>query len=173
MQTTDDIDVRIAGSADASQIAAVHVRSWQHAYAAIVPADYLNSLDVEAWTQTWRERLAAGPADDIITWVATSERQVVGFASVGPARDEDHRDREREIYSIYLTPEAWGRGAARELMRTVVSAVGDRTPISLWVLADNDRARHFYRRHGFAPDGIEKLRELGGAQLLEVRYRRG
>jgi ribosomal protein S18 acetylase RimI-like enzyme len=45
--------------------------------------------------------------------------------------------------------------------------------VTLWVLADNERARHFYRRHGFQADGVERIDEVGGAELLEVRYRRG
>ena len=78
-----------------------------------------------------------------------------------------------EIYSIYLDPEQWGRGVARELMRTVVAEAGASTRIMLWVLAENERAQHFYRRNGFAPDGVEKLAPVGGAELLEVRYLRG
>jgi len=54
-----------------------------------------------------------------------------------------------------------------------VSEAGAGTRIMLWVLAENERARHFYRRNGFEPDGVEKLAPVGGAELLEVRYRRG
>ena len=43
----------------------------------------------------------------------------------------------------------------------------------VWALADNERARHFYRRHGFQADGVERYDDIGGASLLEVRYRRG
>jgi len=41
----------------------------------------------------------------------------------------------------------------------------------LWVLADNARARRFYERAGFAPDGATSiLAGLGG--VLELRYSR-
>ena len=173
MYLTEEVEVRTATPPDAPAIAQVHVRSWQSGYAGIVPADYLDGLDTDTWTESWARWLAAGPADDVITWVANAGPDVVGFATVGPARDADARQSEREIYSIYLLPDAWGSGVARELMRTVVDAAGERTPLSLWVLADNERARRFYRRHGFVPDGKEKMRELGGADLIEVRYRRG
>lgn len=173
MHLTEEVEVRTATPADAPAIAQVHVRSWQSGYAGIVPADYLDALDTGAWTDAWTQRLDAGPADDVITWVATAGPEVVGFASVGPARDADARRAEREVYSIYLAPDAWGSGVARELLRTVVEESGERTPLSLWVLADNERARRFYRRHGFVPDGTEKTRTLGGAELAEVRYRRG
>ena len=43
--------------------------------------------------------------------------------------------------------------------------------IMLWVLEDNARARRFYERAGFAPDGARHgLPDLGG--VTEIRYRR-
>ncbi len=173
VEQIDDVTIRPATTDDAGRIAAVHVRSWQEAYAGIVPDEYLRSLDPVARTQRWSSALAAGPADHVRTFVAYSGDQLLGFATYGPGRDEDSRRGEREIYSIYLEPGAWGHGVARDLMRTVLSDAGEQTPMSLWVLADNARARHFYRRHGFVADGIERLETIGGAALLEVRYRRG
>lgn len=173
MSLIEEVEVRTATPVDAPAIAQVHVRSWQSAYAGIVPADFLDALDTDVRTEAWKQWLADGPADDVITWVADAGADLVGFATVGPARDNDARRAEREIYSIYLAPDVWGSGVARELMRTVVDASGTRTPLSLWVLADNERARRFYRRHGFVPDGAEKKRSLGEADLVEVRYRRG
>lgn len=173
MSLIEEVEVRTATPADALAIAQVHVSSWQSAYAGIVPADYLDTLDIDTWTESWQEWLTAGPADDVTTWVATAGPDLVGFTTVGPSRDADARRAEREIYSTYLAPDAWGSGVARELVRTVIDASGARTPLSLWVLADNERARRFYRRHGFTPDGAEKTRTLGGSDLVEVRYRRG
>jgi RimJ/RimL family protein N-acetyltransferase len=172
MSLIEEVEVRTAQLADAPAIAQVHVSSWRSAYAGIVPGDYLDALDVDARTESWTQWLADGPADDVVTWVATVP-DLVGFATVGPARDADSRRAEREIYSIYLIAEAWGSGVARELIRTVVDESGARTPLSLWVLSDNERARRFHRRHGFTPDGAQKTRPLGGADLVEVRYRRG
>ena len=166
VEQIDEVTIRPATTDDAVGIAGVHVRSWQEAYAGIVPDDY-------ARARRWAQQLAEGPADHVRTIVAESAGRLLGFASYGPARDEDARRGEREIYSIYLDPGTWGHGVARDLMRTTLSELGDGTPVSLWVLADNARARHFYRRHGFSPDGVERLENLGGADLLEVRYRRG
>lgn len=173
VEQIDEVTVRPATPQDAAEIAGVHVRSWQEAYAGIVPDDHLRSLDVEQRAAQWVTHLERGPADHVRTWVAQSAGRVLGFASVGPSRDEDARRGEQEIYSIYLDPGTWGHGVARDLIRTVLAAVGDATPVSLWVLADNARARHFYRRHGFSPDGVERLEPVGGVDLLEVRYRRG
>jgi ribosomal protein S18 acetylase RimI-like enzyme len=173
MDDTDEVTIRSATTADAAGIAEVHVRSWQQAYAGIVPAAHLDSLDPRSKTMAWADQLARGAADQVFTWVALVGPSIVGFATVGPARDEDARHGEKEIYSIYLDPQMWGHGVARELIRTVIAEVGDRVPMSLWVIADNERAQHFYRRHGFNADGVERYDEIGGAELLEVRYRRG
>ncbi|WP_019136705.1 GNAT family N-acetyltransferase [Cellulomonas massiliensis] len=168
----DDVTVRPASLDDAGEIARVHVQSWREAYDGIVPAEHLASLDEVERAREWSGHLAAGPADGVVTWVAGTPRRVIGFVTYGPSRDEDAGRGDREVYSMYLEPDAWGHGVARDLMRTVLSEVGAH-PLTLWVLADNERARHFYRRHGFQPDGVERYDEVGGSELLEVRYRRG
>jgi ribosomal protein S18 acetylase RimI-like enzyme len=173
VEQLDDVMIRPAAEGDASGIARVHVRSWQEAYAGIVPEAYLASLDVDQRAGEWASYLREGPSDQVLTWVALSGIQVVGFVTVGPSRDEDAGRGDREIYSIYLDPGTWGHGVARDLMRTVIAAVGDKTPITLWVLAENERARHFYRRHGFQADGVDRYDDVGGETFLEVRYRRG
>jgi len=168
----DEVTIRVADPADAGAIAHVHVRSWREAYAGIVPATHLDSLDPTARAAIWARDLRNGPRDHVRTWVACTPADVVGFASLGPSRDEDAARGDHEIYSIYLDPGTWGHGVARDLVRTVIADVAGRSPISLWVLAANDRARHFYRRNGFQPDGTERYEEFGGVDLLEVRYRR-
>lgn len=173
VEQLDEVTIRVADEGDAAAIARVHVRSWQEAYAGIVPADYLDSLDVQARATRWAADLRRGPDEHVRTWVAQTPSGIVGFLTLGPCRDEDARRGEREIYSVYLDPGMWGHGVARDLLRTALSEIGGSTRVSLWVLAANERARHFYRRHGFQPDGVERLDELGGVDLLEVRYRRG
>ncbi|HEY0187200.1 MAG TPA: GNAT family N-acetyltransferase [Cellulomonas sp.] len=162
--------VRPARPEDAAGIAAVHVRSWQQAYADHLPAEYLAALDVAARTAEWTRTL--DPHGHTRTWVATSGDEVLGFIALGPARDEDADLRTLQVYAIYLDADMWGRGAARDLMRTALAEVPPRTPVTLWVFSENERARHFYRRHGFQPDGTERTRDYGDASLLEVRYRR-
>lgn len=162
--------VRPAEPQDAAGIARVHVQTWQQAYADLVPAAYLSSLDVERRTQVWQRDLASGSR--IRAWVAAADDDVVGFISLGPSLDEDAERHALQVYAIYLEPDMWGSGAARELLRTALADVPPRIPVTLWVFAENERARHFYRRHGFQPDGTERIEEVGGADLLQVRYRR-
>jgi RimJ/RimL family protein N-acetyltransferase len=57
-------------------------------------------------------------------------------------------------------------------MRKVLGEVPDGASVTLWILEENQRAQHFYRRHGFAPDGTERIDEIGGKPMTQVRYRR-
>lgn len=169
-QNLGELTIREATVVDAGPIAEVHVTSWREAYRDIVPAEFLTSLDVERKTEHWQRWLTDGSSR---TWVAVSDQTVIGFCTLGPARDEDAPPGTWQLYAIYMLPQAWGRGAARELMRTALGSLPAGTEVTLWVLAHNERAQRFYRRHGFSADGIERIEEFGGAPLLEVRYRRG
>ncbi len=170
MTELSDVAIRPATISDAASIARVHIASWRSAYAGIVPDEYLATMDAEQREFTWRRELGRESAT---VWIAIEAGRTRGFASMGPSRDEDAEPGDLEIYTMYLEPEAWGKGLARELMRTMLANVPPNTAVTLWVLADSGRAQHFYRRHGFALDGVERLDEIGGSMLKSVRYRRG
>ncbi|WP_246292126.1 GNAT family N-acetyltransferase [Lentzea indica] len=88
------------------------------------------------------------------------------FAYTGPSRDADAGF---ELYAIYFLPSAWGSGLAEPLAQ---AALGDSRDAIVWVLEENKRARRFYERLGFAPDGTTRQETIGSAVLNEVRYRR-
>ncbi|MBD9700018.1 GNAT family N-acetyltransferase [Flavimobilis sp. GY10621] len=167
VQEMNALTIRTATVEDAPAVARIHITSWRSAYAGIVPDDVLATLDVDVREQRWHGYLTDAR---IRTWVAEVADRAIGFATLGPARDEDADDGDLELYAIYLSPESWGTGAARELMRTLLTEVPETARLTLWVFADNERARHFYRRHGLAPDGVERLEEFSGTHLTEVRY---
>lgn len=168
----DEVTIRPARAEDAEAIAQVHVTSWHEAYAGVVPAEYLDEYDLARRTREWTDWLEPGARPGTRVWVAEVASRVVGFADLGPSRDADATGSTLQIYAIYLEPRWWGRGVARELVRTVLAAAPG-VPVTLWVLAANDRARHFYRRHGFVTDGAERLDRIGDTDHPVVRYRRG
>lgn len=172
VEDVTEVLIRPATVRDAERIAHVHVTSWREAYSDVLPSEVLAHLDEGKRTEQWREILTDLDRGTSV-WVAEEEDAVLGFASLGPSRDEDADRTTLEIYTIYLEPSAWGHGVARELMRTVLSAVPDTSTVTLWALDANDRARHFYRRNGFTADGVERMEEIGGQHFREVRYRRG
>ncbi|GAB3168487.1 GNAT family N-acetyltransferase [Myceligenerans halotolerans] len=165
----DEVSIRPARAEDADDIARVDIASWRGAYSEMLPGSYLSSLDAEERAALWRDAVAA---EGTRILVAETSGGTVGFTSVGPSRDEDAEDGDLEIYAIYLHPKAWGSGVARDLMRQVLGDVPDGASVTLWILAENERAQHFYRRHGFAPDGTERIDEIGGKPMTQLRYRR-
>ena len=172
VEDVTEVTIRPATPADAEQIAAVHVASWREAYRGVVPDEYLDGLDVAERAEQWRAELSSLERGHEV-WVAQDEDGIVGFVDFGPSHDEDADRTTVEIYKIYLVPHAWGRGVARDLMRKVFAEVSQGAAITLWAFDTNDRARHFYRRSGFTPDGVERLEEFGGEYIKELRFRRG
>ena len=157
--------IRPARPADAREIAEVHVRTWQAAYRHAFPAEVLDNLSVDEREELWREHLERGRA----AWVALDEARIAGFVSVGPSRTEEDTG---ELYAIYVEPEAWGSGAAHELMtaaRDWFAQEGYATAM-LWVLADNPRARRFYEREGWRAEGT-RIETLHGIDVEEALYR--
>jgi len=145
----------------------VHTRSWQSAYEHVFGAEKLAGIDVERRRAGW-ERALAEPTRDV--FVAEEAGRVVGFVGTLPSRDPDAQG---ELGEIYAVPEAWGTGVGHALMAAAVEALRARgyADAILWVLADNPRARAFYEREGWAPDGGEKTDAFLGVAVREVRYR--
>jgi L-amino acid N-acyltransferase YncA len=156
--------VRPALASDARAIAAVHVQAWREAYAHLMPADFLASLDVERRTAGWTEIIADDVTD---VFVALDGEEVVGWATAGPGRDASGAD-ERELEGIYLVGTAYGSGAGQQLLD---AAVGDQ-PAYLWMADDNPRAEAFYRRNGFVRDGAETHQSFGAVDVRLVRMTR-
>jgi GNAT superfamily N-acetyltransferase len=155
--------VRPATTNDAEAIARVHVLAWQQGYAGLIPDEVLAGLSVLERTVRWRELLAD---EAVQVHVAEQTEGVVGFLSVGPGRDEDLPAQTTELYALYVDPAHWGTEVADLLMTRAGQS------FALWVLADNPRARRFYARHGWQPDGASKQESMAGVELAAVRYRR-
>ena len=165
-------DVRLATLADARGIAETHVRGWQQAYRDILPAPFLDSLSVERREAQWLEILAQDDRTGVANWVAERDGAIVGFASVGPARDEDTPGA-GELYALYVLAEEWGTGTGPRLHSMAIEHLRARpcAEATLWVLRDNARARRFYEREGWVADGTTKDDDRGTFVLHEVRYR--
>jgi GNAT superfamily N-acetyltransferase len=72
---------------------------------------------------------------------------------------DDPPPRERQLWFIYLLASAQGSGAGQALLDDVL---GDE-PASLWVFEANPRARAFYAKNGFVPDGARQPSGFDGA----------
>jgi ribosomal protein S18 acetylase RimI-like enzyme len=157
--------IRPATRDDADAVARVQRETWRIAYRDVFPPERLaeDFIDVDRW-----RRNLETPPDGWTTLVAGDP--VVGFACVGPSRDED---RVGELYAIYVHPERWREGVGRALIeRAEEHLAADYDQATLWVLAANPRARRFYERAGWRADGAGKEYERWGIAAPEVRYRK-
>jgi GNAT superfamily N-acetyltransferase len=169
------MEIRRALPDDALGVATVHVRSWQAAYRGLLPDVYLDQLDVErrrvGWARTIEE--TEWPRNGTLVAIKANAN-VVGFAHVGPARDDDLDPAVvGELAAIYALPEVWGSGVGRRLMAAAANVLRDAGfgDAILWVLEGNDRAQRFYEIGGWGPDGTAKDVMIADTPLAEVRYR--
>ncbi|HZM00922.1 MAG TPA: GNAT family N-acetyltransferase, partial [Planctomycetota bacterium] len=161
---------RPAVAGDAEGLARVWIAAWQAAYAGLMPAEYLASLDVAKATARPRRAL---PADQAVL-VLELGGEIAGFARFGASRDPGASKETGEIMAINLHPKWWRQGHGRELLAASVARLAEAgySEATLWVLAGNARARRFYESLGWTADGSEKQDDaLTGFPLHEVRYR--
>jgi L-amino acid N-acyltransferase YncA len=159
-----------AAMADTAGIAAVHIHSWQAAYAEIFEPAWLAALSVESRAKRWEAIIEANESHTV---VSRQDSQVTGFVSFGKCRDAGAAADQGEVFALYVAPEMWGRGCGRALLQHAVSRLrADHfTSTSLWVLSANRRGIGFYEACGFERvTGSERVFEMGGRQVDEVAY---
>ncbi len=160
--------IREANESDAAGVARVQVEAWRTTYKAIVPDNYLASLNYEKRATRWRQILASN--ENSFTFVAeTEDEQIVGFASAGKAEEPDE-DFAGELVAIYLLENYQRRGIGKLLIKAVAQRLLQRkiSSMSVRVLAENP-FRAFYESLG-GEHFSETQVEIGGASLVEVVY---
>ncbi len=143
----------------------MHHTSWMESYSALLPAGHWEADTLERRVATWQEWLAG----DLTAVLAERVGQVVGiaFAAGGRAIGEWPAVRDHELWLLYVLAAHHGTGVGQALLDAVVPPG---SPAQLWVLEDNPRARRFYERNGFLPDGARHVDErLGLAEVRHVR----
>ncbi len=184
--------IRSGSVADAAQIAAVQRAGWLAAYEGIIAAEIIDRVTAPDEGARVRQSFRTRPWQRVLVAVAGDRDHpgrdaspIVGYASFGPETDvlgapwphpltaDGQEGRVAELYALYVRPAWWSTGTGRALMERVLARTSGAAyrSITLWVLRDNQRARRFYERAGFEPDGAANvLHGLGG--VPEVRYRR-
>ncbi len=179
--------IRRATPEDAPEITRCHIGGWKVHYRGILPDAMLDELDHAQRSakrrqfireeMEEREALVAAGADprkERANWVLEQDGTILGWASTGPARDEDLGMETNELYAIYLDPELVGRGHGRVLMQYCIDDACERgfAEMSMWVLTGNERARRFYAAAGFVADprvSPEPFGETSETKLRMVR----
>lgn len=165
--------LRRATPADAAAVARVQVDGWRAAYAGLMPDTLLARLSVADRTARWTRILTSPDSPLHRTFVAEAGEGILGFASIGTARDPDlDSAAAAELYAIYVHPAAIRRGIGRALFERARGEIRDHgyRRMTLWVLAGNAPAIRFYEAMGLSADGAEKIEIEDGVELPHVRY---
>jgi ribosomal protein S18 acetylase RimI-like enzyme len=153
---------------DAEQIGHVHFTVWQQAYRGIISETFLDGLSVEGAVDLWREILTRPETRPAMRLVAIApDRAIAGMIAWGPSRDVKAVVPD-ELYAIDVLRDHHGTGLA-DLM--LLDSIGEDGAQMLWVLTANQRARSFYRRHGFVEQ--DRRRHHAGMQADEMLMIRG
>lgn len=152
------VTYRAATPADAAAVHATYLESFdaifRHLY---VPADY-DAFIAGQSAAVFRDQLG-DPA--YACHLAEAGERLVGFVKLGPpSLPYDPGGRASiELRQLYLLEVAKGTGVAVTLLDWSVAEARRRGAVDLWlsVFSENQRARRFYARHGFAEVGAFKF----------------
>lgn len=158
-----DYIIRHATADDADALVRMHTLAHEQCYASQLPAAFFEARRATILERVERRRPHLDSDEPRIVAVDASG-DIVGFADAGAGRDAD-RPEELELYSLYTLARAYGSGVGAALLRAAIGG----SPAFLWVLEDNPRARAFYAKHGFRPDGERKLLPADWYELPELR----
>jgi ribosomal protein S18 acetylase RimI-like enzyme len=193
------IEIRPASAADEPAVTQIPQETWLTAYAQIIDPVIIERVTAprgraSAAPPSDRTSLVAEapPAAAI-----ADARVIVGYASYGPERSVASAasvgsggsggsgakpgaltpaglaGETGELYTLYVAPAHWSTGAGRALTDAALDglrAAGYRRVV-LWTLTENARARRFYDKAGFAPDGATNIL-AGLGRVEELRYAR-
>jgi GNAT superfamily N-acetyltransferase len=171
--------VRDGRASDAPGLARIQVVSWRDAFDGLVPAQVLQELSSDAqvsqFTGSWRDAIASPPTSRhkvLVAYAAGAPGEPVGFASAGPATDEDRwPGTDGQLYEFHLLPEHAGTGHGGRLLHAVADTLSQDGfhAAYTWVLAADSAQLDFLKAAGWAPDGSSANLDMGAAKVPVVR----
>jgi GNAT superfamily N-acetyltransferase len=139
--THDELTIRRAVPADVEALVEIQATASLAGFAHIFPPERY-PFPTESVRERWTSELAG---DTVAVLIAESGSAPAGLVAVKPGWLE----------ALYVVPALWGRGVAKSLHDEAsarLRELGTRVA-RLWVLEHNARARSFYERLGWSPNG--------------------
>ena len=163
----------------------LHALGWRAAYRDSIPADYMaREITDERWVPVFRQNYGEGRYHGLLLYAG---EQPLCCATYGPARvDQSAGDTIcdfsspdlaawGELVSLYSHPDHWGEGCGSIVIKEILRRFRETgyPGCFLYVLRENDRARRFYEKHGFAWDGHSlEVTLTPETTLTDFRYRK-
>ena len=164
----------------------IHALGWRTTYAGAIPADFMaREITDDRWVPTFRENLKTNRNQLLLLY---DEDIPVCCATFGPARIDaglqagtvckfNSRGYEGwgEIISFYTHPDHKRKGYGTKLMEEVLRRLSGQgyLQVFLFVLRENENARRFYEKMGFAWDGtLEDIPFPPDTICVDLRYTR-
>ena len=164
------ISFRPGRSADAHQIARLHIASWQHAYRGILTDSYLDGAIEADRLGVWTKRLEEEPAASMYIQLAERQNGLVGF--ICAIRDTDP-EFGTLIDNLHVHPSCQRLGLGRKLLLDTARWVVQQNPsdsLYLWVYEANLKARLFYERMGGEAVEQRSEKQPDGFEAEIIRY---
>ena len=162
--------MRAARASDAAELARIQVADWQATLGGVVPAEVLDALSDDAavaqFGQRWAEAIASPPTSRhkvLVAYVAGAAAEPSGFASIGPATDEDRwPGTDGELYELHVRPGS-DEGHAGRLLHSAADTLAEDgfRAACTWALADDAARVAFLTAAGWAPDGSQGNLDMG------------
>ena len=172
-----DAFVREGRPDDAGDIAAIQLRAWRELYGSALPAEVRDELAgaeaAERFAEHWRESMERPPTSRHRLLVAVQPvdeaggdraAEVAGFASLGPAGDDDRWPRtDAELYEFHVAAVHARQGHGSRLINAAADTLRDDsfTTAYIWVPDDDTTTAKFLESAGWRPDGAHREIDLG------------
>ena len=144
---------RSAKADDAAALAELGARTFTDTFGHLYQPSDLEIFLQNHSPDNWDKELS-DPAFEVR--VAERAGVLVGYVKLGPPHlPFEPRGEAAELRQLYVIEEVKGQGIADELIRWVIDRARDKRADHLYlsVFTENHRARRFYEKYGFEPEG--------------------
>lgn len=161
-----DVALRPAVPADRDDIVALFLACWTETYAGVMPPRLVGLMDQRNAEMLWDRALQPVTSGQAVV-AESPPRTILGVTRWRLADDDPTTGL---IDSLYVAPSAQGSGVGGRLLAHAVDALAGAgaTTARLWAFRDNAPAIAFYRRHGWSPDGGNRIEPAYGEPEIRL-----